>query len=93
MALDIRVRHYTKIYGGKELKVKETKIYGLHTYIDNGKPITADWATFTYYGPRLGATRCYTRHREVPPTPEETATGRAHLMSVLEQCMREQGLH
>lgn len=90
MAVTETVEHTVELSGGREYPVTITRRIGLDTYINNGKEIQADRATFYDYGPKQGVTRCYTLHKDY--TPEERAEGRRHIRAVAVQAMIDQGI-
>ena len=58
----------------------------------SGTPFLADAATFIDYGPKMGVTKCYTMHKEVPPTEEERAAGRRRIQETAVKCLIDQGI-
>lgn len=92
MAVEVSTEHYTKVIAGKEYDVTVTRRVGLDTQIIDGEAVLVDEATFIDYGPKLGVTRCYIRHEEVEPTPEERADGRRRIQATVAQAMVQQGI-
>ena len=40
----------------------------------------------------MGVTKCYTMHKEVPPTEEERAAGRRRIQETAVKCLIDQGI-
>lgn len=91
MAVIETVERTTVTLDGVEYPVVVTRRKGLDTYVDDGKTILADYATFIDYGPKMGVSRCYTLHPETEPTREEREANRRRLREVVAQCMVDQG--
>ena len=92
MAVVETVTREVRILCGKEYQVTITRRKGLDRYIDHGKEILADEATFCDYGPKMGTARNYTLHKAVQPTEAEREAGRRHVQDVAARVMSEQGL-
>lgn len=97
MAAIETVERKTRTICGKTYDVTITRREGLDSYIDltidpSGTPFLADAATFIDYGPKMGVTKCYTMHKEVPPTEEERAAGRRRIQETAVKCLIDQGI-
>lgn len=64
---------------------------GLCRYIDCGREVLADAATFCDYG-KQGVSRSYTRHRETDADPEQREKNRAMVRMAIVTAMQRQGL-
>ena len=97
MAVIETVEHLTRTICGKTYDVTITRRERGDSYIDlplapRATPSLADAATLIDYGPKMGVTKCYTMHKEVPPTEEERAAGRRRIQETAVKCLIDQGI-
>lgn len=90
MAVTTTVEVKEFMENGKMCRCTITRHEGLATYVDNGREIVAEIATFMDFG-KQGVTRCYTPPR-APATEEEKARNRERINEAANVAMRARGI-
>lgn len=77
--------------GGKEFQETMLECFGAYTYIDrDGDEHPCKYATYTYFGPKLGGGWNYTQTKVI--TAEENAFARKRVIEVATRAMIDQGI-